>query len=97
MHISENEGIEDKTFVVTGGLGFVGAALCLELVRRGARLVKAFDLRTQSPWSDQLRQKGVHCIQGDASPHISPLFLLFSLFVYANPIQSFRESMQTAV
>nr|GMD25969.1 short-chain dehydrogenase/reductase family 42E member 1 [Ipomoea batatas] len=67
MHISENEGIEDKTFVVTGGLGFVGAALCLELVRRGARLVKAFDLRTQSSWSDQLRQKGVHCIQGDVT------------------------------
>ncbi|CAH9093442.1 unnamed protein product [Cuscuta europaea] len=67
MHISENEGIENKCFVVTGGLGFVGATLCLELVRRGARLVKAFDLRTQSPWSDHLRHKGVICIQGDVT------------------------------
>ncbi|RAL37750.1 hypothetical protein DM860_000444 [Cuscuta australis] len=67
MHISENEGIEKKTFVVTGGLGFVGAALCVELVRRGASLVKAFDLRTQSPWSDHLRSLGVLCIQGDVT------------------------------
>ena len=29
MHLSENEGVEDNTFVVTGGLGFVGSALCL--------------------------------------------------------------------
>ncbi|KAL3340669.1 hypothetical protein AABB24_029016 [Solanum stoloniferum] len=65
MHLSENEGIENYSFVVTGGLGFIGAALCLELVRRGARLVKAFDLRTHSPWSSQLSQYGVQLIQGD--------------------------------
>ncbi|KAL6317312.1 hypothetical protein AAG906_030065 [Vitis piasezkii] len=65
MHLSENEGIEGSTFVVTGGLGFVGAALCLELVRRGARQIRAIDLRSTSPWSDDLENKGVHCIQGD--------------------------------
>lgn len=36
VHFSENEGIENRRFVVTGGAGFVGRALCLELVRRGA-------------------------------------------------------------
>ena len=58
MHLSENEGIEGKAFVVTGGLGFVGSALCLELIRRGARLVRAFDLRSTSPWSDHLLKNG---------------------------------------
>ncbi|KAL2506037.1 NAD(P)-binding Rossmann-fold superfamily protein [Abeliophyllum distichum] len=67
MHLSENEGIENNTFVVTGGLGFVGSALCLELVRRGARKVRAFDLRAESPWSNDLRRKGVDCIHGDIS------------------------------
>ncbi|XP_073124692.1 uncharacterized protein [Henckelia pumila] len=67
MHFSENEGIENRTFVVTGGLGFVGAALCFELVRRGARQVRAFDLRSESPWSNDLLHRGVHCIQGDIS------------------------------
>ncbi|XP_050229446.1 uncharacterized protein LOC126678592 [Mercurialis annua] len=65
MHLSENEGIQGNTFAVTGGLGFVGAALCLELVRRGARQVRAFDLRTVSPWSHQLTSHGVQCILGD--------------------------------
>ncbi|XP_015884142.1 uncharacterized protein LOC107419840 isoform X1 [Ziziphus jujuba] len=65
MHLSENEGIEGNTFVVSGGLGFVGWALCLELVRRGARSVKALDLRSTSPWSNDLHKHGVHCIQGD--------------------------------
>ncbi|KAG9456639.1 hypothetical protein H6P81_001147 [Aristolochia fimbriata] len=65
MHLSENEGIEGNVFVVTGGLGFVGAALCLELVRRGAREVRAFDLRQSSPWSLDLQNGGVRCIQGD--------------------------------
>lgn len=65
MHLSENEGIEGNAFVVTGGLGFVGSALCFELVRRGARQVRAFDLRTSSPWSDELKKEGVQCIQGD--------------------------------
>ncbi|KAL8487117.1 hypothetical protein ACS0TY_023697 [Phlomoides rotata] len=68
MHLSENEGIEGKTFVVTGGLGFVGSALCLELVRRGAHQIRAFDLRHESPWSDNLRRKGrIMCISGDIS------------------------------
>ncbi|XP_059291895.1 uncharacterized protein LOC132045347 [Lycium ferocissimum] len=65
MHLSEEEGIENNSFVVTGGLGFVGSALCIELVRRGARLVKAFDLRTHSPFSPLLLHHGVHLIQGD--------------------------------
>uniref|UniRef100_A0A0A9CLR3 3-beta hydroxysteroid dehydrogenase/isomerase domain-containing protein n=1 Tax=Arundo donax TaxID=35708 RepID=A0A0A9CLR3_ARUDO len=36
MHRSANEGIEGVRFAVMGGQGFVGAALCLELLRRGA-------------------------------------------------------------
>uniref|UniRef100_A0A2N9IVA3 3-beta hydroxysteroid dehydrogenase/isomerase domain-containing protein n=1 Tax=Fagus sylvatica TaxID=28930 RepID=A0A2N9IVA3_FAGSY len=67
MHLSENEGIEGNTFVVTGGLGFVGSALCLELVRRGARQVRAFDLRSASPWSQNLNTHGVLCVQGDVA------------------------------
>ena len=43
MHLSENEGIEGKTFVVIGGLGFVGSALCLDLLRRGASQVRSLD------------------------------------------------------
>ncbi|CAL5383294.1 unnamed protein product [Camellia sinensis] len=62
MHLSENEGIEGKTFVVAGGLGFVGSSLCLELLRRGAHQVRTFDLRTTSPCSHHLLNKGVHCI-----------------------------------
>ncbi|XP_021746621.1 short-chain dehydrogenase/reductase family 42E member 1-like [Chenopodium quinoa] len=54
MHLSENEGIEGKTMVVTGGLGFVGAALCLELLLRGARHVRSLDIRSDSPWFSQL-------------------------------------------
>ncbi|KAJ8540814.1 hypothetical protein K7X08_001630 [Anisodus acutangulus] len=65
MHLSEKEGIEKNSFVVTGGLGFVGSALCIELVRRGARIVKSFDVQTHSPFSPQLLQNGVHLIQGD--------------------------------
>jgi hypothetical protein len=80
MHLSENEGIEANTFVVTGGLGFVGSALCLELVRRGARQVRAFDLRLTSPWSDDLKNHGVRLIQGF-------LFLFsLSLLLYQFPI-----------
>lgn len=67
MHLSENEGIEGKTFVVTGGLGFVGSALCLELVRRGARQVRAFDIRPESPWSHDLHHRGICFIQGNVS------------------------------
>lgn len=64
MHLSENEGIEGNRFVVTGGLGFVGAALCLELVRRGAEEVRSFDTRSSSPWSLDLQKNGVRCIRG---------------------------------
>ncbi|KAL1535188.1 short-chain dehydrogenase/reductase family 42E member 1-like [Salvia divinorum] len=65
MHLSENEGIQGKTFVVTGGLGFVGSALCFELVRRGAYQVRAFDIRPESPWSAALHDRGVRHLQGD--------------------------------
>ncbi|KAG6499349.1 short-chain dehydrogenase/reductase family 42E member 1-like [Zingiber officinale] len=67
MHLSENEGIEGNTFVVTGGQGFVGAALCLELARRGAAEVRSLDLRASSPWSADLRNARVRCIQGDVN------------------------------
>ncbi|OVA00677.1 3-beta hydroxysteroid dehydrogenase/isomerase [Macleaya cordata] len=67
MHLSENEGIEGNTFVVTGGLGFVGSALCSELVRRGAKEVRTLDPRNSSPWSDHLKRIGVKFIQGDVS------------------------------
>ncbi|XP_047325436.1 short-chain dehydrogenase/reductase family 42E member 1 [Impatiens glandulifera] len=67
MHLSENEGIEGKTFVVTGGLGYVGASLCFELVRRGARQVRSFDNRSSSPFSSDLLTHGVQCIQGDVT------------------------------
>lgn len=64
MHVSENEGIEGKTFVITGGLGYVGAALCLELIRRGARQVRTLDLRATSPWSFPLSKAAVVSITG---------------------------------
>uniref|UniRef100_A0A0D6QXP4 3-beta hydroxysteroid dehydrogenase/isomerase domain-containing protein n=1 Tax=Araucaria cunninghamii TaxID=56994 RepID=A0A0D6QXP4_ARACU len=67
MHLSENEGIEGNTFVVTGGSGFVGTALCLELMRRGADEVRSLDLRKDSPWITTLRRNGVVCITGDVS------------------------------
>ncbi|KAJ3679748.1 hypothetical protein LUZ60_017759 [Juncus effusus] len=67
MHLSENEGIEGKTFAVTGGLGLVGSALCLELARRGADQVRSLDVRppSSSPFSVELRKAGVRLIQGD--------------------------------
>ncbi|RWR78303.1 short-chain dehydrogenase/reductase family 42E member 1 [Cinnamomum micranthum f. kanehirae] len=67
MHLSENEGIEGNVFVVTGGAGFVGAALCLELIRRGAREVRSLDLRVSSPCSLLFKDAGVVSIQGDVS------------------------------
>ncbi|CDP11032.1 unnamed protein product [Coffea canephora] len=54
MHLTENEGIEQKRFVVTGGAGFVGSALCLELVRRRVLSIKAFDLNIHPSFSDRL-------------------------------------------
>ncbi|KAG6608656.1 Short-chain dehydrogenase/reductase family 42E member 1, partial [Cucurbita argyrosperma subsp. sororia] len=65
MHFTANQGIQGNTFAVTGALGFVGSALCLDLVRRGALQVRAFDLRPASPWSDDLKIHGVNIIQGD--------------------------------
>ncbi|KAJ3694652.1 hypothetical protein LUZ60_000029 [Juncus effusus] len=59
--------LDGKKYVVTGGMGYVGAALCLELLRRGASEVRSFDLRSSSPWSSRLLQAGVRCIQGDVT------------------------------
>ncbi|XP_019105290.2 uncharacterized protein LOC104900838 isoform X2 [Beta vulgaris subsp. vulgaris] len=59
------EGIEGKTFLVTGGLGFVGAALCLKLIQYGASQVRSLDIRSSSTWSSQLSQAGVVFILGD--------------------------------
>ncbi|XP_021717777.1 short-chain dehydrogenase/reductase family 42E member 1-like [Chenopodium quinoa] len=60
-----NEGIEGKTIVVTGGLGFLGASLCLKLVQKGAFEVRSLDVRISSPWSSLLSQAGVVSILGD--------------------------------
>ncbi|XP_006301192.2 short-chain dehydrogenase/reductase family 42E member 1 [Capsella rubella] len=65
MKEEENKGIEGKVVAVTGGLGLVGSTVCLELLRRGALQVRSFDCRTTSPWSDNLKESGVHCIHGD--------------------------------
>ncbi|XP_078165407.1 uncharacterized protein LOC144560123 [Carex rostrata] len=59
------KGIEGGRFVVTGGMGYVGATLCLELVRRGAAEVRSFDLRRSSSWASILLDAGVRCIHGD--------------------------------
>lgn len=67
MYLSENEGIEGKIFVVTGGLGFVGAALCRELLRRGAHQVRSLDIRPSSPWSSHLSHPAFLSILGDVS------------------------------
>ncbi|KFK42064.1 hypothetical protein AALP_AA2G206700 [Arabis alpina] len=65
MKEEENKGIEGKVIAVTGGLGLVGSAVCLELLHRGALEVRSLDCRTTSPWSDRLKESGVHCINGD--------------------------------
>lgn len=78
MHFTANQGIEGNTFAVTGALGFVGSALCLDLVRRGALQVRAFDLRPASPWSDDLKIHGVNIIQGSSLSAIqTPFYCLF--------------------
>ncbi|KAF6174148.1 hypothetical protein GIB67_033680 [Kingdonia uniflora] len=64
MHLTDKVGIEGNTFLVTGGLGFVGSALCEELIRRGARKVRTLDTRTSSPWSENLKNIGVTLFQG---------------------------------
>ncbi|CAM0948812.1 unnamed protein product [Alopecurus aequalis] len=65
MDLRENEGIEGVRFAVTGGQGFVGAALSLELLRRGAQEVRCLDLHASSYWSQQLLDAGVRVIQGN--------------------------------
>ncbi|KAJ4809588.1 Short-chain dehydrogenase/reductase family 42E member 1 [Rhynchospora pubera] len=71
MHLSENEGIEGRSFVVSGGLGTVGSALCLELARRGARQVRSLHLPphspSPSPLHSSLRRAGVILIHGDVT------------------------------
>lgn len=65
VHLSENEGIENRRFVVTGGTGFVGRALCLELARRGAAEVRSFDKSASPEIISLLQQHGVKCLIGD--------------------------------
>lgn len=93
MHLSVNEGIEGKTFVVTGGLGFVGSALCSELVRRGALQVRTLDPRPSSPWSDDLKKFGVHCVRGTLL-----LYRLISLALMTNfSTQGFLDSVKSII
>ncbi|KAI5013447.1 hypothetical protein ZWY2020_034559 [Hordeum vulgare] len=51
-------------FAVNGGQGFVRAAQCLELIRRGALVVCSLGLHNSSSWSQQLLDIGVHFFQG---------------------------------
>lgn len=67
MNLRESEGIKGNRFAVTGGLGFLGSALCRELVKRGAEEVRSLDTRSSSPWLSDLQQNGVRCIRGDVS------------------------------
>jgi 5,10-methylene-tetrahydrofolate dehydrogenase/methenyl tetrahydrofolate cyclohydrolase len=62
--LSESEGIEGLVFVVTGGAGHVGSALCLELARRGAAEVRSFDVCTALDRLEVLRAHGIRCITG---------------------------------
>lgn len=65
VQLSENEGIEGRTFVVTGGAGHVGSFLCLELARRGAAEVRSFDLCNSQERLALLKNHGVKCIVGE--------------------------------
>lgn len=65
VQLSENEGIEGHTFVVTGGAGYVGSLLCLELVRRGAAEVRSFDCCKSRERLALLQEHGVKCIVGE--------------------------------
>lgn len=65
VQLSENEGIEGRTFVVTGGAGHVGSLLCLELARRGAGEVRSFDLCNSRERLSLLEKQGVKCIIGE--------------------------------
>lgn len=64
VQLSENEGIEGRIFVVTGGAGHVGSLLCLELARRGAAEVRSFDLSNSRERLAMLTSHGVKCIKG---------------------------------
>ena len=66
VQLSENEGIEGRTFVVTGGAGHVGSLLCLELARRGAAEVRSFDLCNSQERLALLKDHGVTCIVGES-------------------------------
>eukprot|EP00897_Mesotaenium_endlicherianum_P005304 jgi/Mesen1/4801/ME000243S03977 len=62
--ISETEAFDSYTFLVTGGAGYVGRRLCLELALRGAKEVRCFDLsfrRTEELQACQV----IRFIQGD--------------------------------
>ncbi|KAI3938095.1 hypothetical protein MKW98_018651 [Papaver atlanticum] len=69
----EMVGIKGNKFFVIGGLGFVGSALCSELIRRGASDVRIFDFlasptntcSSESDCYDDLKRIGVRIIQGD--------------------------------
>ncbi len=80
--LSESEGIEGLVFVVTGGAGHVGSALCLELARRGAAEVRSFDICTALDRLEVLRAHGISCITGQSfvavadsiTRHFFPIF-----------------------
>ena len=63
MYLNANEGIKGVRFAVTGWQDFVGAAIYLELLRRGTREVRSLDLHASS-WSQQLHNVGVRIMQG---------------------------------
>ncbi|EFJ14416.1 hypothetical protein SELMODRAFT_268862 [Selaginella moellendorffii] len=65
VHFVEREGIEGRIFLVTGGAGFVGSAICLELVTRGASEVRSLDVSKASRNLPALKANGVKCITGD--------------------------------
>lgn len=73
MNLSENEGIEGRTFVVTGGAGHVGSLLCLELARRGAAEVRSLDTSTSSERLSVLREHGIKCVVGEFVSAVSLL------------------------
>jgi len=59
-------GSTDDVIVVTGGAGYIGTPLCLDLAATGAR-VRALDslLHGQSDIAEQLERAGVELIRGD--------------------------------
>ncbi|KAL2895272.1 Short-chain dehydrogenase/reductase family 42E member 1 [Bienertia sinuspersici] len=63
-----------EDLLVTGGSGFVGASLCLELLRRGAREVRSLDLRAASSSSSSLLLSSFFCL------HHRMLSCIFNFF-----------------